>query len=464
MALARACVGHSGYIAPPLLMLRSDYDSAAPGRRAALGTPPRRDRRRTALLVVSLLALLAAPLDGGPLDAAPAQVDERARRDQVRDQKAAAAAELDALQASDAELEAAVATLQANVAAQEARVSDARREVDAAEAEAARLEDELARTEADVERLRFFNDTATTEIYTGFGTSELSALHEGDPTDSERRKALLEAVNGNEADVVDQLRGAQARLDRQRQEVADSLEEARRRRAEADQRLAELDQARSAEQSKLAALQVRVQEYRSEVDALAAQEDELTAIIAAADAQRAAEAAAADQRAAEQAAARRAAERAASPSSSSAPSSTAGASSSSSSSSGATTPAPAPSGGGLVWPCNGTVTSGFGQRWGRLHAGLDISAPTGTPIMAAASGTVIFAGVQSGYGNIVLVDHGNGLVTAYAHQSRIATSNGAAVSAGQVIGYVGSTGRSTGPHLHFETRVNGSARDPMGYF
>jgi murein DD-endopeptidase MepM/ murein hydrolase activator NlpD len=110
------------------------------------------------------------------------------------------------------------------------------------------------------------------------------------------------------------------------------------------------------------------------------------------------------------------------------------------------------------------VTSGFGQRWGRLHAGLDIAAPEGTPIYAAKAGTVIHAGPQGAYGNLVLVDHGGGLVTAYAHQSRIATSVGASVSQGQLLGYVGNTGRSTGPHLHFETRVNGSAQNPMNFF
>ena len=116
-----------------------------------------------------------------------------------------------------------------------------------------------------------------------------------------------------------------------------------------------------------------------------------------------------------------------------------------------------------MWPAAGTLTSGFGSRWGRLHAGIDIAGPVGTPLIASKSGTVIFAGVQGGYGNLVLIDHGGGFVTAYAHQSRIATSVGASVSAGQVIGYMGNTGNSTGPHLHFEIRVNGSAQNPMGY-
>ncbi len=121
-----------------------------------------------------------------------------------------------------------------------------------------------------------------------------------------------------------------------------------------------------------------------------------------------------------------------------------------------------PSAQGLVWPCSGTITSGYGMRWGRLHAGIDIAAAYGAPIYAAASGTVIFAGWMGGYGNFVIIDHGGGLATAYAHQSSIAVGGGS-VSQGQVIGYVGSTGYSFGAHLHFEVRVNGSAVDPLGY-
>ncbi|MDX6516519.1 MAG: hypothetical protein QOH73_2185 [Gaiellaceae bacterium] len=118
---------------------------------------------------------------------------------------------------------------------------------------------------------------------------------------------------------------------------------------------------------------------------------------------------------------------------------------------------------GLIWPVNGPVVSPFGMRWGRMHEGIDIAVGTGTPIAAAAAGTVAYAGWESGYGNFVLIDHGNGLATAYGHQSRIAVSTGQSVSQGEVIGYVGCTGHCFGPHLHFEVRINGSAVDPLGY-
>jgi murein DD-endopeptidase MepM/ murein hydrolase activator NlpD len=122
----------------------------------------------------------------------------------------------------------------------------------------------------------------------------------------------------------------------------------------------------------------------------------------------------------------------------------------------------APSASGFIWPVSGPITSGFGWRWGRMHEGIDIGAACGTPIHAAASGTVIFSGWMSGYGNFVIIDHGGGLATAYGHQSAIYVSGGS-VSQGQVIGAVGSTGHSTGCHLHFEVRVNGTPVNPLNY-
>ena len=123
----------------------------------------------------------------------------------------------------------------------------------------------------------------------------------------------------------------------------------------------------------------------------------------------------------------------------------------------------APSAAGLIWPIDGPVVSPFGMRWGRMHEGIDIAAPTGTPIRAAAAGRVVYAGWMDGYGNLVAVDHGRGLSTAYAHQSSLAVGVGQTVSQGQTIGYVGCTGHCFGPHLHFEVRVNATPVDPLGY-
>jgi murein DD-endopeptidase MepM/ murein hydrolase activator NlpD len=131
-------------------------------------------------------------------------------------------------------------------------------------------------------------------------------------------------------------------------------------------------------------------------------------------------------------------------------------------SSSASSPVPR-AGGALMWPVSGPVTSPFGWRWGRMHEGIDIAVPTGTPVHAAQSGRIIFAGWMGGYGNLVVIDHGGGLATAYGHNSSIAAGNGQSVAQGQVIAYAGSTGNSTGPHVHFEVRVNGAAVDPLGY-
>ena len=119
--------------------------------------------------------------------------------------------------------------------------------------------------------------------------------------------------------------------------------------------------------------------------------------------------------------------------------------------------------GQLQWPVSGPVTSGFGIRWGRMHEGIDIAVSSGTPVHSAAAGRIAYAGWMSGYGNLVVVHHGGGLATAYGHNTSVTVSVGQDVAAGQEIAISGSTGHSTGPHVHFEVRVNGTPVDPLGY-
>ncbi len=123
-----------------------------------------------------------------------------------------------------------------------------------------------------------------------------------------------------------------------------------------------------------------------------------------------------------------------------------------------------------IWPAAGRFTSGFGVRRdpfnpyvSRFHQGVDIAGYFGTPVVATGDGTIVSSGYQSGWGNLVIINHGYGLSTYYAHLSRFAQQPGTLVSRGQVIGYMGSTGRSTGVHLHYEVHVNGVAVNPLDY-
>ena len=118
---------------------------------------------------------------------------------------------------------------------------------------------------------------------------------------------------------------------------------------------------------------------------------------------------------------------------------------------------------GLIWPIQGAINSPYGYRSGGFHTGIDIAGDTGEPYVAAASGTVVAAGWDGGYGNMILIDHGNGVLTRYAHSTKLLVRVGQHVNQGQPIGWVGSTGNATGPHLHFEIIANGDTVNPLNY-
>ncbi len=405
-------------------MLRSRYNHDARERSNRSPGPVPVGAKRLALAAVAL-AIVVATIPGGSVDAQSGNA--RAQRDAIRQQKATTAAELNTLEAEDAVLEAAVAELNANVAAQEARVADARRATADARAAADRLAEEVKATERRVGVLEQLLRDRAVESYIsqglGQGTAGEALLDASNPTDLELRKVLIETVQGSDRDAIDQLSLARQQLDRQREDVAIAITEAERLEAETQAQLNELDAARAEQQRVKDALDARINKVQTEVAALAAEEANLSAIIAAAAAA------------------------SAGPSGGNAA---------------ANVERPA-SAAGLIWPTSGPVTSGFGMRWGAMHAGLDIAPPYGTGVYAANGGTVILAGGQGGYGNLILVDHGGGFVTAYAHLSGFAVGVGQSVNRGELIGYVGSTGDSTGPHLHFETRVGGAAQNPYSF-
>lgn len=129
-----------------------------------------------------------------------------------------------------------------------------------------------------------------------------------------------------------------------------------------------------------------------------------------------------------------------------------------------TKPRPAGIGTGtFIMPAKGRISSPFGTRWGRTHKGIDIASQAGTPVYASDDGIVSSSGYQSSFGNLVTIDHGNGFETYYAHNSELLVSEGEPVKKGQMIAKVGSTGRSTGPHCHFEIRYNGVPQNPMSH-
>jgi len=128
-----------------------------------------------------------------------------------------------------------------------------------------------------------------------------------------------------------------------------------------------------------------------------------------------------------------------------------------------TTARPAPSGARLAWPLDGVLYGRYGVRGGQRHDGIDIAAPEGTPVAAAADGEVIFAGEQAAYGGVVILRHDGDLVTLYAHNARVLVKEGQRVRRGQAIATVGQTGKTTGPHLHFEVRAGTRPRNPLLY-
>jgi len=350
--------------------------------------------------------------------------------DQNRQRQQEVDEQLKLARASDAEVEAEVARLARAVAGQKAKADQARQAQAAAETEAdtaarvlAELESRAAQARADLAR-------RAVEAYShpsgggGFFTLTQSVSFD----DAVRRQTYLTMVEGRTVDAIGALRAV-------REDQADAktaLESARDVAAErAKAERAQTDALSSSQRSQQAArdqLQGRIASLEQESRQLAAQEAQIQALIRAQAAPPPAPTPAAEpQRPAPKAATR-------------------------------------PSASGFIWPIGGVVTSEYGPRWGSFHPGIDIAGPNGGPIVAARSGVVIYAAFNDGgYGNYVIIDHGDGFVTAYAHQSRLAVKEGQSVSQGQVVGYEGSTGFSTGPHLHFEVRSGGSARDPRDY-
>ncbi len=394
---------------------------------------PKTYRRPIVALAVLVSLALAQPARAESL------AETRRKREAARQKRAQVAAQLNELQASDAELESAVGVLTGQVKAQEANAEAAGQAVRAAMAAVTEAEDRLAATRKRLGDLRVAVVGRAVSAYVRPQEEGLTEVIQAkDLGEASRRRTLLNQVNNSDRNVMDQLRAVSQDLSLQQAQLEKARKVAEERRRAEQAKLGELVRARQEQQRLASALQKRIGDYQFEADLVAQQEAGLSTLIRTKEQQVAAQVAAAQAQAAAAQAARPG--RAADPGVDG-----------------------RVSGSGVAWPLRGPVTSPYGSRWGRMHAGIDISAGTGTPIRAAKAGTVIFAGTMGGYGNAVIIDHGGGFSTLYAHQSRLGTNDGASVGQGQVVGFVGSTGHSTGPHLHFETRVGGSPQDPMRY-
>lgn len=340
--------------------------------------------------------------------------------------------------------------LAGDIAAQSERIDAVEGEIDGLGAELAQLEAELARSRSLLRRLQdeLAEKTRTLERARG----QLAVAEERlsrrlvDLYTSGEPDVLAVALGTTSLDDLIDLLEARSRIVEQDAGLVEAIEELRARVTRERARARVLEQRRAGETTRI---ESRTNERRTALAALVAQRDSLAELrsarrrsLASVQVQRREWEAQAD--ALEAASTRLASIVSAAPPP-------------------VAPPVPTTSGSGFIWPVRGTLVSPYGQRWGRLHSGIDIAAPAGTPIAASSSGQIVYAGSMSGYGLIVVIQHAGGIATAYAHNSSIAVSVGQTVAQGQTIAAVGCTGRCFGDHVHFEVRVGGSPVDPMGY-
>jgi murein DD-endopeptidase MepM/ murein hydrolase activator NlpD len=408
-------------------------------------------KRRFFLVALAVTGALsvAAPLPAQEEPDPRNESELRVAIGEASEAEQAAIAEVAAVRERKAALDEQASALDAQVSEATVALDAARREVERIDAELAPVRAEVTRIRDEIEatRAKFEDSTASLYRNAGNGAYVLPVLSyiSDDPSDATLADRYLTTVSEDAKHQTDRFLALQEDL-----EVAKAALEQQRGRA---------DEARAAVEAQRA----EVQRLRSELEpvraAVAVEEDEEARLLADVLARKGEWEQELAQLQAEQAALAQLVSRGSGEALASA-----------SAEDGDSNGGGQPSGGGpFLWPCSGNVGSGFGYRvhpisgTSRMHTGVDIGCANGAPISAAGAGVVAEAGWRGGYGNAVVIDHGNGLATLYAHQSSIAASAGQQVSSGQTIGYVGSTGYSTGPHLHWEVWVNGEPVDPMGY-
>ena len=361
----------------------------------------------------------------------------REQRERLARDAAEVAGQIDALEADDEALMAALAELDDYIELQQTRIIAAEVSIAAAEAEAAAAQAEADGLLDEIEEIRDRLRSRAIEVYVQPPVDVVEQLSSSNLNDSAVRLFLLDLAIGNELEITDELRTAEAQLEVVRRRAVDRAAEAERERAAQQQRLADLEEARSTAEELRAEIQARISQWET-VSAEIAQADRQVA----ADIQRIEE----EIRRREEEARRAAIE--------------------------AERRRHEAENGPfqlVAWPADGRLTSPFGPRvhpiFGstRQHNGIDLDGDTGDRVRAARSGEVILAGSRGGFGNTIVIYHGLGYSTLYAHLSRIEVSEGQTVASGDRIGAIGSTGWSTGPHLHFELRIDGGAVNPQPF-
>ena len=389
-------------------------------------TPPRTSRRtpvtRSLLLTLAAFLLLGlAVVAHAPAEDLQGKLDEKQDKlDQAEGKKELLTTEVSRYNEQIEQLTGEVAALRNREAAVQADLDEAQAELDSAQHDLKVLRERLRRSiDALEDRL--------VDIYKADEPDAITAILESDGYDDAlSRYEYLQTLQSQNSDLVGRVRELRddtadvvERVRTTRDSILSKREELRRTRESLEEREAELDAARARSKDALSRVGSHVEELHSDVSDIEDEIQKQLAAAALADSGVAALPAGAVQQA----------------------------------------------GGGFIWPVNGPIVSPFGMRWGRLHAGVDIAVPAGTPIRAAKAGTIVLNQTEAesgGYGNYTCIDHGGGVSTCYAHQSSFAITSGS-VDQGEVIGYVGCTGHCFGDHLHFEVRVNGVPADPMGF-
>jgi murein DD-endopeptidase MepM/ murein hydrolase activator NlpD len=400
-------------------------------------------RRRIAVALISILVALlpSLPAAGGRLDRIEEELQhKRNQLERVEEERHDVAAELRDAQGNRKELAAKVHELGAQLDDAQARLAEVETTLEVSRHELKRWTAKLERARAELRQQReVLGDRASAAYKFGPGAYLNLLLGADDLRSFSDRATFLESVLTVDSDLVAGLEVTEV-LVGDRQDRVESIE------SRVEERFALLEE----QAARIAAIEAQQQAVLSEIDLEIEIQGELLEDI---DENRERyEQAVADLQAESERI--------------SAVIQSGGSSSGSGQNSGQNS---GQSSGEMFWPTSGSIASGFGWRThpiygtARFHSGVDIGGACGQPIWAANGGRVISAGWNGGYGNTVIIDHGGGVATLYAHQTSFAVSSGAGVNRGQTIGYVGTTGLSTGCHLHFEVRINGAPVDPVPY-